>query len=89
TPGHSAFEVQDGSESLMIVGDSIANHHVAFEYPKWHAGFDQDHETAVKTRLSLLDQLAAEKKMIIGYHLPHPGIGRVEKKDSAYRFVAA
>ncbi|MEE9315304.1 MAG: MBL fold metallo-hydrolase [Rhizobiaceae bacterium] len=89
TPGHSAFEVRSGSESLMIVGDAITNDHMAFEYPKWHAGFDQDDETAVKTRLSLLDQLATEKQMIIGYHLPHPGIGRVEKKDNAYKFVAA
>ena len=89
TPGHTAFEVRDGSESLMIVGDAIANHHMAFEHPKWYAGFDQDDALAVKTRLSMLDQLAAEKLMIIGYHLPYPGIGRAEKKDGAYRFVPA
>jgi len=89
TPGHTAFEVRDGSQSLMIVGDAITNHHMAFEYPKWYAGFDQDDERAVKTRLSMLDQLALEKQMLIGYHLPFPGIGRVEKKASAYRYIAA
>ena len=24
----------------------------------------------------------------VGFHLPHPGIGRAERKDGAYRFVA-
>ena len=89
TPGHMAFEVRSGSESVMIVGDSIANHHVAFERPAWGSGADQDRDLGAKTRAMLLDQLAAEKMRIIGYHMPHPGIGFAEKKDGGFRFVAA
>jgi len=36
----------------------------------------------------LLDRLAADRGRLIGFHLPFPGLGRVERKDGAYRFVA-
>ena len=89
TPGHMAFEVRGGSESVMIVGDCIANHHVAFEKPGWQMGNDQEPAQAAKTRAGLLDQLASEKQRIIGFHMPYPGIGHAEKKGNAYRFVLA
>ena len=87
TPGHMAFELRQGSESLMVVGDSIGNHHVAFEAPGWESGSDQDRPTAAATRLSLLDQLATDKTRMIGYHLPGGGMGHVERKGDSYRFV--
>jgi len=88
TPGHMALEVRNGSEAVMILGDSIGNHHVAFEKPEWISGSDQDGEMAAQTRLSLLDQLHAEKTRIIGFHLPSNGIGYVDKIASGYAFVA-
>ena len=88
TPGHMAFQVTAGTESVMIVGDSIGNHHVAFEQPNWPSGSDQDQNQAAKTRVQLLDQLAHSKMQIIGYHLKGNGLGRVEKSGSGYQFVA-
>lgn len=87
TPGHMAFELRGGSESLMVVGDSIGNGHVAFARPQWASGSDQDPETAAQTRLSLLDQIATDQMRLIGYHVTGNGIGRAERKDGAYRFV--
>lgn len=87
TPGHMAFEVHDGSQALMILGDSIGNHHVAFERPEWPSGSDHDRDAAAQTRLSLLDQLAAEKMRVVGYHLPGAGLGHVERAGGHYRFV--
>ena len=37
----------------------------------------------------LLDRLATDRMKLIGFHLPWPGVGYVERKDRAYRFVAA
>ncbi|WP_127108604.1 MBL fold metallo-hydrolase [Pararhodobacter zhoushanensis] len=88
TPGHMAFELRDGSDSLMVVGDSLGNHHVAFERPEWDSGSDQDAPTAAATRVRLLDQLAQSQMLIAGFHLPG-GLGRVERADSGYRFVPA
>lgn len=88
TPGHMAFEIRSGSEATMILGDSIANGHVAFERPDWHSGGDQNPSVAAATRQSLLDQLAHDQTRILGFHLPGGGIGRVERKGSAYQFIA-
>lgn len=87
TPGHMAIEVRQGTESVMILGDCIGNHHVAFEKPDWHSGSDQDHEMAAQTRVMLLDQLASEKTRIIGFHLLGNGTGYVDKTASGYTFV--
>jgi glyoxylase-like metal-dependent hydrolase (beta-lactamase superfamily II) len=88
TPGHMAFEVRSGSDAVMIVGDAIGNHHVAFERPQWPSGSDQDPDKAIKTRSRLLDQIAHEQLAVIGFHLPDGGFGRVERKDGAYKFVS-
>lgn len=88
TPGHMAFELRSGSDSAMVLGDCIVNHHLAFERPEWHAGSDQDAAMAAQTRVGLLDQLATDQMRIIGFHLPFPGIGRAEKTADGYVYVA-
>lgn len=88
TPGHMALEVRGGSDSVMILGDCIGNHHVAFEKPDWPSGSDQDRDMAAKTRVGLLDQLASEKTRVIGFHLPGNGLGYVETSATGYVFVA-
>jgi glyoxylase-like metal-dependent hydrolase (beta-lactamase superfamily II) len=88
TPGHMAFEVRNGSESAMIVGDAIGNHHVALHHPEWQSGSDQDRETGVTTRRMLLDRISSEQMPVIGFHLPNGGLGRIEAKDDAYRFTS-
>lgn len=87
TPGHISFELRAGSESLMIVGDAIGNHHVAVERPAWHSGADQDPETGALTRQRLLDQLSTDKMAMLGFHLPGGGLGRIERLGDAFRFV--
>lgn len=88
TPGHMSFEIRRGSESVMVLGDCIANAHVSFERPDWHYGSDQDTERAARTRVRLLDRLAAEQMRMVGYHLPAGGVGRAEALGGGtYRFI--
>lgn len=87
TPGHMAFEIRNGSDAVMVVGDALGNPHVAFERPDWHSGTDQDPDTAAIARKSLLDQVSHEQMKIVGFHLPNGGFGHVEKTGSAYRFI--
>lgn len=87
TPGHMAFEVRQGSDAAMIVGDAIGNHHVAFRKPGWESGSDQDGATAVTTRKMLFDRLTSEQMSIVGFHLPNGGMGRVDGNGDGYRFV--
>ncbi len=87
TPGHMSFEIRDGSESVMVIGDAIGNHHVAFARPDWHSGSDQDRDLGAATRVALMDRMAAEQMRLIGFHLPGGGMGRAEKAEDGYRFV--
>lgn len=87
TPGHMAFEVRQGAQAALVVGDAIGNHHVAFRRPEWQSGSDQDAATAIASRRMLLDRLTMEQMPLAGFHLPNGGIGRAEKADDGYRFV--
>ena len=87
TPGHMAFEVRQGSESALVVGDAIGNHHVAFRKPEWESGSDQDTALAAQTRKILFDRLVREQIPLVGFHLPNGGIGRVDTLGDGYRFV--
>ena len=87
TPGHMAFEIREGGEAALIVGDAIVNHHVAFAKPGWESGSDQDPALAVETRLRLFDRLTNEDLRLVGFHLPDGGMGRVETDGDGYRFV--
>lgn len=88
TPGHMSFEIRNGPDTAFVSGDAISNHHVAFARPDWESGSDQDMALAARTRVELMDRLAAEKTLLLGFHLPEGGIGRVETGGvGAYRFV--
>lgn len=88
TPGHMAFEIRQGTEAALVVGDAIGNGHLAFARPDWASGSDQDAETGIATRTRLLDQLATDQMAMVGFHLPGGGLGRVERNGDTYRFVA-
>ena len=88
TPGHSAF-VFDAEERTMVVGDALSNDPVSFLRPDLPWGADQDREKAADTRKRLLDRLSTEKLLMIGFHLPEGGMGRVEENGRGYRFAGA
>lgn len=92
TPGHTQGHVSialKGSEDLIITGDAVAHPTISFAHPEWRTTADHIPDLGAATRARLLDRLATDKARLIGFHLPYPGVGHVEKKDNAYRFVAA
>ena len=46
TPGHMSFAIANSSQSALIVGDALNNHHIAFKRPDWLSGLDQNPEEA-------------------------------------------
>jgi glyoxylase-like metal-dependent hydrolase (beta-lactamase superfamily II) len=89
TPGHMAFELRSGDDSVMILGDAIGNHHVGFERPLWETASDQDPAQAATTRAAILDRLSHEQMRFVGFHLPGGGLGRAEKGPDGFRFIEA
>ena len=89
TPGHMSVLIESGSERLLIGGDVLAHPAISFARPEWRFGSDFDRDQGVATRKRMLDQLAVDKIAFVGFHLPWPGHGFVERKDASFRFVAA
>jgi glyoxylase-like metal-dependent hydrolase (beta-lactamase superfamily II) len=90
TPGHTQGHVSfvlAGGDGLIVGGDVLTHQLISFEYPEWKPVADHVPDQAIATRRRMLDRLATDRSKLIGYHLPYPGIGIVERKDSAYRFV--
>jgi glyoxylase-like metal-dependent hydrolase (beta-lactamase superfamily II) len=88
TPGHVSVLIKSGTDQLVIGGDVLTQHVVSFAKPAWRWGADMDADRAVTSRQRTLDMLATDHIGLLGYHLPWPGLGRVERKDTAFRFVA-
>ena len=88
TAGHISLEITSGNEALLVLADALTHPTISFAHPEWSPAADHhDADRAVATRKSLLGRLASDKSLAIGYHLPFPGLGRVEAQGSAYRFV--
>jgi glyoxylase-like metal-dependent hydrolase (beta-lactamase superfamily II) len=88
TPGHMSVMIDSGGERLLVGGDVLTHPAISFARPDWRVGSDFDRDLAIATRKRMLGQLAADRMAFIGFHLPWPGHGLVERKDAAYRYVA-
>ncbi|HEY6860441.1 MAG TPA: MBL fold metallo-hydrolase [Pseudolabrys sp.] len=90
TPGHTQGHVSlelAGGDGLIVGGDVLYHPLISFQHPEWKPAADHVPDQAAATRHKLLDRLAADRTKLIGFHLPYPGLGIVERKDNAYRFV--
>lgn len=85
--GHVSFELRSGNGRLMIGGDALIEPTFSFAHPNWSWGADWDADKGIASRKRLLDQLATDRLPLVGYHLPWPGLGRVERAAGAFRFV--
>jgi glyoxylase-like metal-dependent hydrolase (beta-lactamase superfamily II) len=85
TPGHCAFAIASGNQSMMMTVDTTNNAYLFVRNPEWRAVFDMDGNMAVDTRKRLLDRAAADKMLVAGYHWPFPAAGYITKEGAGYR----
>lgn len=85
TPGHCAFAIASGNQSMMTVVDTTNNAYLFVRNPEWQAAFDMDGNMTVETRKRLLDRAAADKMLVAGYHWPFPAAGYITKEGAGYR----
>lgn len=88
TPGQLAFHIESNGNQAFLWAD-CAHHHVAsLARPDWHCVFDVDPEQGAKTRAKIFDMVATDKLTVLGYHMPFPSIGYVEKlNDQGFRWI--
>jgi glyoxylase-like metal-dependent hydrolase (beta-lactamase superfamily II) len=84
--GHMAYRVESGGETLVLMGDTIAHFALSLRRPDWHFAMDDDKPAAAATRARLLGMLADGGAMAMGFHMPFPAIGRVERLGDGYRW---
>ena len=86
TPGHMVHMIESEGKSLLLAAD-FANHYVfSLARPDWEVSFDMDKTKAAETRKRLLDMLATDKIPFVGYHMPWPGTGYVERDGDGFRY---
>jgi glyoxylase-like metal-dependent hydrolase (beta-lactamase superfamily II) len=87
--GHMAYHIESGGERLLLMAD-VSNHYVvSLQVPDWHGDFDDDKDRAVATRKRILDMVATERIWAIGFHMPFPSVGHIEREGSSYRWRPA
>lgn len=82
TPGHTSFAVESEGRKLLIWGDLVHSHAVQFARPDVAIEFDYDQQQAVATRRKVFEEMAQNKSLVAGMHLPFPGIGHVGTDDN-------
>jgi glyoxylase-like metal-dependent hydrolase (beta-lactamase superfamily II) len=87
SPGHLVFRLESEGKGLIVTADT-ANHYVlSLQHPDWEVRFDMDKAKAAASRRKVFDMIASEKLPFVGYHMPYPAIGYVEKSGDGFRYV--
>ena len=73
----------------MHMGDIAHNPVTSLQQPDWTPLFDYEPAQAIKSREAILDRVATDRVMAMGYHFPFPAVGHVARHDMAYRWEAA
>jgi glyoxylase-like metal-dependent hydrolase (beta-lactamase superfamily II) len=88
TPGMATFLLHSGSDQLLLTADLAYHPVVNIDHP-WRPGPDRDKDTALASRRRIFDMAATDRLLVLGFHYPFPGLGRMLKTDMGYAWVPA
>lgn len=87
TPGHMSLIIRSRGEGMVISGD-VLNSPMYVSEPGRPFGPDLDQETAVRTRVALVERIEAEGWRVAAAHFPEPGFGAVVRVEGKRWFAA-
>jgi glyoxylase-like metal-dependent hydrolase (beta-lactamase superfamily II) len=87
TPGHTAFAIHSGNQSMLAMSDTVRNPYLFARYPDRQPIFDMDGGLAVKTRRRMLDRAAADRMLVEAYHFSFPASGHMVRRGAGYELV--
>jgi len=87
SPGMLAFLIESGGKRILNWADTCSHYAVSLQRPDIHFELDDDKEKAAVTRKRILEMSVADELFVIGYHMPFPGIGHVERTNGSYRWI--
>lgn len=86
TPGQIALILESDNERLIHLAD-LLHSPMQFAHPEWSPSFDADPGLSAETRRHTLGRAADEDMMVIFYHLPFPGLGRVSRVGTGFAWT--
>ena len=86
TPGHTAYEIRNGDERILAIGDSAHSYVVSLVRPDWTVAFDGDRALGKTSREALLNDLSKSQEKIFSPHFPYPGVGKVVSEGDHFRW---
>ncbi|WP_159717557.1 MBL fold metallo-hydrolase [Geminicoccus flavidas] len=86
TPGMANFLIQSGNDQLLLTAD-LAYHPIVNVDRPWLPGPDRDKDAALASRRRIFDMAAADRLLVLGFHYPFPGLGRMLKTDAGYAWI--
>jgi glyoxylase-like metal-dependent hydrolase (beta-lactamase superfamily II) len=69
-PSHASILFTSGMEQFMHMGDIAHNPVTSLQHPDWTPVFDYEPAQAIKSRKAILDRVATDRVMVMGYHFP-------------------
>lgn len=87
TPGHMIYHLESEGQRLILIADLTNHYAFSLPYPDWEVTYDADKAAAAASRKKVLGMIADERLPFIGYHMPFPGLGYVERNGEGFRYI--
>jgi glyoxylase-like metal-dependent hydrolase (beta-lactamase superfamily II) len=87
TPGHTAFRIADGADSLLIWGDTVHVPEIQVRHPDVTLDFDSDPDAAAATRRHVFDMVTTDRTLIGGMHVHFPGFAHMARRGDGYELI--
>jgi glyoxylase-like metal-dependent hydrolase (beta-lactamase superfamily II) len=84
--GHTAFEVSDAGETLLLWGDLVHVPSIQFARPDLTWEYDDNQAAARSTRERLMRRAAQANCFVGGAHLDFPGIGIIAEAGNGFNY---
>jgi glyoxylase-like metal-dependent hydrolase (beta-lactamase superfamily II) len=84
TPGHTAFAISSGGESVLVWGDTVHIPELQVPRPEVTMIFDTDPAAAAVSRVRVFDMVVADRLLAAGMHLHFPGLARMTREGGAF-----
>lgn len=95
--GHMVFRLSaNGGDDLLLLNDTVPHYVTSLANPDWFFFMDDNPEKAAISRRRILNLAADEQLPVIGFHIPFPALGYIERRSpleqgggEAFEFRAA
>src|SRR5277367_1078737 len=81
SPSHASILFASGNEQFMHMGDIAHSPVTSLQHPEWTPIFDYDPAQAIISRKAILDRMATDGIMAMGYHFPFPATRRGSRRS--------